>query len=262
MNNPPEAVHGRKPSMKRSLSLARADAQQAAQAHVEDRMYAALYAAIMEHRLQAGARLTEQSLADIYGAARHNVRRVLMRLASDGVIDLKRHRGAHIARPTDKEAVEMFELRQTLEQALIAKVARNAQAFDFLRLRELIGRERDARMTGDRPRWIRLSADFHIELARVGGNLLVVDTLRRLVSRTTLMISTADARQPCSFDEHAAILDALEAQDVQRARQAMSQHLERCACRLLRREGKGIDLRTALGQPDVQHQAPELNTKE
>jgi DNA-binding GntR family transcriptional regulator len=248
--------------MKRSLSLAADPAGQAAQVHVEDRMYAALYGAIMEHRLLAGAKLTEQGLADIYGAARYNVRRVLMRLASDGLIDLKRNRGAYIARPSAKEAREMFELRQTLEQSLIAKVARQAKTMDFLRLRELIARERDAWMRADRPRWIRLSADFHIELARLAGNLLVVDTLRRLVSRTTLMISTADSRQPCSFDEHAAILDALQAQDVERARQAMSQHLERCACRMLSHGDKAFDLRTALGQPDVHDIEPEINIKE
>jgi DNA-binding GntR family transcriptional regulator len=248
--------------MTRPITLARKDAQQAARAHVEDRMYAALYAAIMEHRLHAGAKLTEQGLADIYGAARYNVRRVLMRLASDGLIDLKRNRGASIARPSAKEASDMFELRQTLECALIAKVARLAQELDFLRLRELIAREREAYMEGDRPRWIRLSADFHIELARLAGNMLVVDTLRRLVSRTTLMISTANSQQPCSFDEHAAIVDALAARDVAGARGAMARHLERCACRMLRATPHAFDLRTALGQPDAHSNEPELNIKD
>jgi DNA-binding GntR family transcriptional regulator len=250
--------------MKRSLSIAASDAQQAAALHVEDRMYAALYAAIMEHRLHAGAKLTEQGLADIYGAARYNVRRVLMRLAADGLIDLRRNRGASIASPTEREARDMFELRQTLEQSVITKAATNARPLDFMRLRELIAREREAYMQGDRPRWIRLSADFHIELARLGGNALVVDTLRRLVSRTTLMLSAPDSsgKQPCSFDEHAAILDALQANDIHGARGAMLHHLDRCACRMLRRADKTLDLRTALGQPDAHDNGLELNIKE
>jgi len=223
------------------------------QAAPEEQMYYEIYDAIMEHRLPAGTKLTEQALGEIYGLARHNVRKVLTKLAADGLVDLEPNRGAFIASPSEQEAHEMFELRQNLEQMVMKKVAQRTTADDFVRLRQMIERERDAYMQGNRPLWIRLSADFHIELARLAGNMLLVDMLRRLVSRSTLLISTTDtsAQQPCSFDEHLRVVEALEQKSEKKASQEMEHHLEQCACRMLRRPEKRFDLRSALGKPDA-----------
>ncbi|HJV84124.1 MAG TPA: GntR family transcriptional regulator [Noviherbaspirillum sp.] len=217
----------------------------------EERMYLEIYDAIMEHRLPAGTKLTEQALGGIYGMARHNVRKVLTKLAADGLVDLEPNRGAFIASPGEQEAHDMFELRQTLEQLVMQKVATNATAADFAMLRDMIAQEREAYMQGNRPLWIRLSADFHIALAKLSGNALLVEMLRRLVSRTTLLISTAETtgQQPCSFDEHLTVVDALEKKNEQRARKAMAHHLDECSHRMLHRPEKRFDLRAALGKP-------------
>jgi DNA-binding GntR family transcriptional regulator len=213
-------------------------------------MYIDVYDAIMEHRLRAGTKLTEQALAEIYGMARHHVRRVLARLAADGLVDLERNRGASIASPGEREAEDMFELRQVLEAKVMDKLAGRLTTGDCAALRELIVRERDAWMRGDRRTWIRLSADFHIELAKLAGNALLVDALRRLVSRTTLLISNVDTagQQPCSFEEHAAVVDALQDKDSARAQAQMARHLDQCACRMLTRKPAPFDLRSALGK--------------
>ncbi|WP_338761466.1 GntR family transcriptional regulator [Massilia sp. METH4] len=213
-------------------------------------MYLDVYDAIMSHRLTAGTKLTEGALGDIYGMARHHVRQVLARLAADGLVDLERNRGAHIASPGPREAEEMFELRQLLEAKVVDKLAGRLTDAHRQALRELIERERNAWMRGDRPLWIRLSAEFHIELAKLAGNGLLVDALRRLVSRTTLLISNLDTtgQQPCSFDEHAAVVEALGDQDSTRAQAQMARHLDQCACRLLAPAPPRFDLRSALGK--------------
>ena len=218
----------------------------------EERMYFEIYDATMEHRLPAGTKLTEQALGEIYHLARHNVRKVLGKLAADGLVEIEPNRGAYIASPNEQEAEDMFELRQNLEQLAIQKVSRQATAADFKKMRHMIEREREAYMQGNRPLWIRLSADFHIELAKLSGNQLLVDMLRRLVSRTTLLISNTDSagQQPCSFDDHLSVIDALESRNEQLACREMANHLEQCACRMLRTD-KRFDLRTALGKPSA-----------
>ncbi|MBY0569755.1 MAG: GntR family transcriptional regulator [Burkholderiaceae bacterium] len=218
-------------------------------AEKEDHMYRDIYDAIMDHRLPARTKLTEQSLSQIYQMARHGVRKVLSQLAADGLVDLEPNRGAFIASPGEKEAHDMFELRQTLEQMALEKVLQQADASAIAELRRMVERERDAYESGDRPQWIRLSADFHIALARLSGNDLLVDMLRRLVSRTTLMISNKEVAttRPCSFDEHFQVLAALERQDKKAALHAMAQHLHQCACRTPKNAGKGFDLKAVLG---------------
>ncbi|HTD03783.1 GntR family transcriptional regulator [Undibacterium sp.] len=218
--------------------------------NAEERMYREIYDAIMEHRLPARTKLAEQSLGEIYKLARHGVRKVLNQLAADGLVDLEPNRGAFIASPSAKEAQDMFDLRQALEQMVIEKAMDGANAVDTKVLREMVERERAAYMQGDRSLWIRLSANFHIELAKLSGNDLLVEMLRRLVSRTTLLISTNDTpgNQPCSFDEHLKVIEAIEQNDKPAALQEMADHLQQCSCRTPQKSDKGFDLRAALGK--------------
>jgi DNA-binding GntR family transcriptional regulator len=216
----------------------------------ENSMYADIYDAVMEHRLPPQTKLTEQVLCEIYGQARHNVRKVLAQLASDGLVDLEPNRGAFIASPTAQEAGEMFELRQALERLVIQKVSELHKPKLLERLKDMVRREREAWESGDRSAWIRLSADFHVELARSSGNALLVDALRRLVSRTTLLIASVEApgQNVCSFDDHLDILSRLEAGDTTGALKSMARHLQGCAHRSTMTGDKRFDLRGALAR--------------
>jgi DNA-binding GntR family transcriptional regulator len=218
------------------------------EASAESRMYIAIYDAVMEHRLPPKTKLTEQALCQIYGLARHNVRKVLALLAADGLVDLEHNRGAFIASPTPEEALEMFELRQNLERLAIQKLMSQTSGSGIKSLKQMVQRERSAWQKGDRPTWIRLSADFHVALAKLAGNTLLADSLRRLVSRSTLLIATnqAPGQSACSFEEHQDILSHIEAGDKTGALKSMARHLHSCAQRLIVSEEKSFDLRSAL----------------
>ncbi|AJW45721.1 MULTISPECIES: GntR family transcriptional regulator [Ralstonia] len=217
---------------------------------LEERMYHEIYDAIMEHRLPPRTKLTEHALCEIYATARHTVRKVFSRLAADGLVDLEPNRGAFIAAPSIDEAHAMFELRQILERAVLDKVGRGGDPKAAIApLVELVKEERQAFVTHDRPRWIRLSAEFHVALAEQAGNPLVVEMMRRLVSRTTLMIASVEApgNNACSFDEHLDILNALERGDAAAAQAHMAQHLQCCADRVRPEAPADFDLRSVLG---------------
>ena len=219
--------------------------------HPEDRMYTDIYDAVMEHRLPPRTKLTEQTFCELYDLARHNVRKVLTRLADHGLVELEPNRGAFIASPSAQEAQDMFELRQTLERLVIEKVAALDNAAALKRLQALVQRERKAWKGGDRASWIRLSADFHIELARLSGNALLTDMLQRLVSRTTLVIAGHDApgHNVCSFDEHQDILSLLTTGNKSGALKSMARHLQGCEHRAHEPQADHFDLRHALKRP-------------
>jgi len=215
---------------------------------LEDRMYQDIYDAIMEHRLPPGTKLTEQVLCQIYETARHTVRKVLTRLSAEGMVDLEANRGAFIASPSDAEVRNMFELRNILEHAVLDKVGRTANARQLASLRKMVEEERQSYLTGDRPRWIRLSAQFHLALAELTGNALLVDALRKLVSRSTLMIARTEApgHNACSFDEHDTVLAALENGDIAQAQERMAHHLHLCEDRVHPDVPNSFDLREVL----------------
>ncbi|WP_211461331.1 GntR family transcriptional regulator [Collimonas silvisoli] len=232
------------------LSLAPQTAARDHSVTLEDRIYQDIYDAIMEHRLPPRTKLTEQVLCQIYDTARHTVRKVLSRLAAEGLVDLEANRGAFIASPSTTEVRDMFELRNILERAVLDKVGRVAKSRQLASLRKMVAEERQSYLTGDRPRWIRLSAQFHLALAELAGNLLLVESLRKLVSRTTLMIAKTETQghNICSFDEHDTVLEALENGDIAEAQERMAQHLHQCEDRVLPDAPGSFDLREVLGK--------------
>jgi DNA-binding GntR family transcriptional regulator len=80
-----------------------------------DALADALRAEILDGVLPAGARLREQALCDTYGVARHTLRAALRALATEGLVTIEPHRGAHVAQLTRDDVRWLYELRAALE---------------------------------------------------------------------------------------------------------------------------------------------------
>ena len=102
-------------------------------------------------------------------------------------------------------------------------------------LRELIARERDCIDRDQRATAIRLSGEFHLQLAAMAHNAPLAQFLNSLVPLTSLIIAQYEAHACtyCAWQEHVAIVDALEQRDVNRAIGLMTQHLDHLEAKLL-----------------------------
>ena len=190
----------------------------------DGQIYDHLLTAIVEHDLAPGTKLPEDTLAETFGVSRTRIRRVLHQLAHEGVVQLERHRGASVARPSVKEARDVFAVRRILEVGMMRLLAGSSlSAREIARLRRDVAEERDAYGRHDRRRAITLSGQFHLELARLTGNAALHGIMRELVSRTSLIIAVhAPARGPiCLCDEHEALIEAVRRGDAAEAARAM-----------------------------------------
>ncbi|MFZ9958277.1 MAG: GntR family transcriptional regulator [Burkholderiaceae bacterium] len=214
-----------------------------------ERMYAEIYHAIMGMRLAPETKLTEKDLCEIYGLPRHQVRQVLAKLESDGLVDIKANRGAFIANPTEQEAREMFEVRMMLEAAVLEKIVPMLTPESLAALSAMVEEERIAFRTGNKERWVKLSAEFHIALARLTGNETLVSAITKYVTRTTLLISSSHPATAgsCSFDEHLEILETIRRKDLSAAVGVMRSHLAHCE-RRTPVQSQRVDLRAVLGE--------------
>ena len=70
---------------------------------------------ILAGSLPAGAKLGEAELATRLDVSRTPVREALSRLAAEGLVDLVPNRGARVARWSDEDLEQIFELRLRLE---------------------------------------------------------------------------------------------------------------------------------------------------
>jgi DNA-binding GntR family transcriptional regulator len=247
------AVHGVDLKSPRDLHAKQGPPQRPrAGAPTDGQIYGQIYAAIVEHDLTPGTKLPEDALAETFGVSRTRVRKILQQLAHEGLVQLERHRGASVARPSPKEARDVFEVRHLLEVGMMRQVTGRATPREVTRLRRQVLLEREAYGRGDRRHAITLSGQFHLDLARLADNTTLLEFLRALVSRTSLILALyAPAGGPiCLCDEHEALIDAVARGDGAAAGRVMQEHLEHitASLRLSADEDKPVDLRALFQQ--------------
>ena len=193
----------------------------------ESRVRHAIFEAVLAHRLPPGTRLVEARLCEAFGINRTLLRRVFVRLAGDKVIELQHNKGAIIAQPGPEEMRQVFEARQLIENGIVRSLGSKATPAALSAVRKLVEQESAAYKAGEWSKWVRLSGEYHLQVARLLGNTELEDILRSLIARTTLMIALYDSlgHNVCSFDEHSRILDALESGENEHACKLMSEHL-------------------------------------
>ncbi len=187
----------------------------------------ALTRAIVEHRLQPGAKLVEQKLADQFGVSRTLIRQALFQLAQNRLIRMEPARGAFVAAPSVSEAQQVFAVRRMLEAGMTSAFIPLVNADNIAALRRHVAEEKAAVQRGDVPGRTSLLGDFHVCMAQLMGNDVLALMLMDLISRCaliTLMYQSSSAAEH-SYEEHSAIVDALEKKDEKRALALMEQHL-------------------------------------
>ncbi|MCP1119547.1 DNA-binding GntR family transcriptional regulator [Robbsia andropogonis] len=190
-------------------------------------IYQAIYDGVMHHRLLPGTKLPEPELCDLFGVGRAVVRRVLERLAHEGIVTIRPNKGASISEPTPAETRQIFEARRAIEGVLVELAVARATPKDVTLLRRQLAREHEAVHRFDQPAWARLASDFHLQVAALAGNPILLRYLKELVSRCSLIVGLYEApgNAPCEHDEHAAIVACLADKDSAGAITLMAAHL-------------------------------------
>jgi DNA-binding GntR family transcriptional regulator len=214
-----------------------------------DQIVQALTRAIVEHRLQPGAKLAEQKLADHFGVSRTLVRQALFQLSQKRLVALEPARGAFVASPSVAEARQVFAVRRMLELELTRAFVRAASAADIDALRQHVAAEQAAVAQEDVAGRTELLGDFHVRMAELLGNDVLAQVLRELLARcaiATLMYQSSHAAHD-SATEHAALVDCFAQGNVAQAVKLMRTHLDHVEAGLqLDRPAPSHDLKSAL----------------
>jgi len=210
-------------------------------------IYQHLHAAICDSRLLPGTRLPEDTLAETFGASRTIIRKVLQRLAYEGLIEIRPNRGAQIAEPSVPEARDIFATRRILECGALAEMAGKVGAADLEALKAINAAEDEAQLKGDRAAAIRLSGEFHIHLVGLAGNAVLSELVARLIARSSLIIATygSPISVTCRHSEHEQIIDLIARGAFAEAADWMGEHLTTIE-RSLRWEQETPDLQAVL----------------
>jgi DNA-binding GntR family transcriptional regulator len=176
-----------------------------------DRVYEAIYTAVIDHRLAPGTRLREEELATTFAVSRTLVRQALHKLAQDGVIVLRPNRGAQVPEPTRRDGEHVFDARRVVECEVARRLAGKLSAAQLAELRQIVEAEARATRLQNKQEAIRLSGEFHLKLAQMSGNPIFVRLLEELLPTTSLLMALykAPGEPMCVAHSHRTLLQAI-----------------------------------------------------
>lgn len=191
------------------------------------RVFDAILKAIYEQRIRPGTKLGEEALASFFSVGRGHIRRALLALSHQKVIELIPNRGAFVTKPTEADARDIFSARRRLEELVVERVIANADPATVKVLRAHLRSEATARDNGQRREAVRMAGEFHLTLTRLSGSKVLYGILESVLSQSSLIVSLygGGLTSSCSVEEHQGIVDTIERGDAAGAKELMNHHL-------------------------------------
>jgi DNA-binding GntR family transcriptional regulator len=184
-----------------------------------DRAYAAIKDLIQRSAVPPGELIDEAETARRLGISRTPVREALLRLQSEGFLEIGRGKGIRVLPLSSAEMREMYQVISGLEVTAVALIARRRPSpaeFEVLRAATEAMRAADAE--GDVGAWGEADEAFHRELMRLSGNRKLHEAGCRMrdfvlrAHRVALRLQTPEYRA-ASTASHARLVEVLLAGD-------------------------------------------------
>ncbi len=197
-------------------------------AHTEiERVSNAIFQAIFERRLEPNTRLVEGQLAKALSTSRANARQALLLLAQRKLVKIVMNKGAVVAEPSETEAVEVFAARRCIEREIVYLVCEQCRPDDLQVLQIHLEKEQQARQNQNHFELIRATGKFHLLLAEIAGNQVLLDFLQQLIARSSLILEKFETHdnQTCQEGDHTEIVQLIAEGKKGEVQDLMDQHL-------------------------------------
>ncbi|WP_321869324.1 GntR family transcriptional regulator [Paraburkholderia tropica] len=197
-----------------------------------DRVYYTLRNEIFDMHLLPGDRLTEGAIAERFAVSRTPAREALQRLQSDGLMQGYVRGGWEVVPIDNKRFDDLYEMRQMIETFAVRKLcsgeAPQAELHLLLDALDRTWKVGRAQRIADGHRLVELDEALHHALVAAAGNDELTATMQRVTDRIRVVrrldLVHGDGIAE-TYDEHAAILDAVRRGDSALSVELVSRHI-------------------------------------
>lgn len=193
-----------------------------------DQVESAIRDQIIFGEIKLGSRISEQQLADSMGVSKAPIRRALLRLQEEDLVEILPQKGTYVFKPDEEQLKGVCLLRTVLEP--VAMIAAHEHSHEQL-IRDLraVYREMEAYMAMDDYRnYIIQDMRFHDLFFNLCQNPYLKKSYR--IIRSLLAVLRFQLRLDAnhlqkSFKEHLLIIDSLDEDDHETALSILDSHI-------------------------------------
>lgn len=176
-----------------------------------------------------GAHLRESELASAVKMSRGPVREALVELEREGLVVLRRHRGAQVITLTAGDAEEVYTLRLALERLAVERAVPRLTSEDLAEMDELLDRMRHLGPDYSPELAVDLDLAFHDVLFRAAGHARLDRARQQIRSQVAMFLRARHLAKrdfhEIAYSEHRGIRDTIASGDVAASVALMEKHL-------------------------------------
>ncbi|HTN55482.1 MAG TPA: GntR family transcriptional regulator [Microbacterium sp.] len=206
-------------------------------APLREQVIAALRQAILDFQLKPGQRLVERELIEQLGVSRTTIREALRELTSEGLVTVVPQRGAMVTAPSLDDAVDLYEVRASLESLVVQRFVERATDDEVTRLNDTVEDLAVLASETDDIRAILAAKDrFYAVLIAGAGSSALQQLLEGIQARVQVLRATSlseAGRTPEVVRELRAVVEAITARDAERASRLCAEHVRAAAATAL-----------------------------
>jgi DNA-binding GntR family transcriptional regulator len=186
---------------------------------------------ILSDKIKPGQRLVEQELAESMQTSRGPVRDALKILENEGLVSRQSHRGAFVTELKQEDVIEIYTLREALENLALRFVIRNATEEQIDELSRIVREmENLAQRDYTQVEATDLDIEFHYTLCKISGHKRVLNAWIALSAQTRMVLLKHRLWNPKDHRErsvswHARIVESLRTRDLQQTLKELHTHM-------------------------------------
>ena len=185
--------------------------------------------AIFHGSFKPGEPLREEQLAALLDVSRGPIREALVQLEREGLVLVRRHRGATVARLSRSDLEDVYSLRLALERLAIQRATRYATDQDFAAMEAVLAAFDVALSRGPSEKEVaELDVRFHDLIYQAAHHQRLYDCWANLKSQIYIFLLSRNVVDPdfraVTVKSHAALLEAIRTRDEARATTEIEDH--------------------------------------
>ena len=202
---------------------------------LHDELVARLRKLIVEGELRPGEHIDEQRLCERFAVSRTPLREAIKVLAAERLVRLLPKRGAAVARLTDREVDELLRVLAALHALAGELACTRIDDAGIARICAMHGEMVDCARRGDARGYVSSNQAVHRAIFAASGNAVLNEVYLTLDARLKGLTGATDGRWHTpsrareASEEHAHIIEAMQARNGPLLAQASSEHMRKAA---------------------------------
>ncbi|AKO92233.1 GntR family transcriptional regulator [Priestia filamentosa] len=183
---------------------------------------------ILDGSYKPSQKLTENELSEVIGVSRNTIKKALLKLEQENLVEIEKNKGAFIKAYTLEEMMNYLEIREVLEGLVARTATKNIRDVELNKLEEILEQMDVSLKQNQFDEYSNLNKEFHRIMYQASKNqqaVKILNVIRTQLSRYHFRTILIPGRNQSSFQEHKKIFEALKTYDEELAQEAVMDHI-------------------------------------